>query len=170
MTPIPFTTHYFADTLGNIYSTKGGRRFMKDRDIPILLTPQTQRNGYNTVNIVFKGKRKTMLIGYLILLTFVSDRPNKNYQCCHGKNGKNDNSLNNLSWKTTSQNNKEDKERDNTDMLGEKHFRSLFKNSDIPIIRQLHKQGKSNKEIAIIYNSHHSTISKIIRGHTWSHI
>ena len=60
--------------------------------------------------------------------------------------------------------------RDNTDMLGEKHFRSLFKNSDIPIIRQLHKQGKSNKEIDNIYNSHHSTISKIIRGHTWTHI
>jgi hypothetical protein len=170
MKNIPHTSHYFIDKTGTIYSIKPHAKSIKNLSIPIILKPQTQKNGYRTVNIEFNNKRKTMLIGYLTLLTFVSDRPTLKHQVCHGIKGKSDDSLSNLSWKTCSQNNKEDKERDNTLMLGEKHFRSKLKNADIPVIRDLHSLGKSNHEIANIYNVHHSSISKIIKGHTWIHI
>lgn len=170
MTKIPFTNHYFIDKESNIYSINGAGRSLADRKKPFLMKQQTQNNGYKTVKIVFKGKRQTMSVGYLVLLTFVSDRPSENHQVCHGILGKSVNSIDNVSWKTSSENNKEDKERDKTAMLGEKHFASKIKNSDIPIIRQLNIEGKSNKYIAKIFNVHHSNISKIIRGHTWSHI
>lgn len=111
-----------------------------------------------------------MSVGYLVLLTFVSDRPSPKHQVCHGILGKAVNYINNVSWKTSSENNKQDKERDKTAMLGENHFASKIKNSDIPVIRKLHNEGKSNKYIADIFNVTHSNISKIIRGHTWTHI
>ena len=170
MKKIPHTTHYFADTFGNIYSKKGRSKAKNDRTIPILLKEQTQNNGYKTVNIEFNQKRKVMTIGYLVLLTFISERPTNKHNVCHGILGKSNNHLSNLSWKTSSQNNKEDKERDNTAILGEKHFASKLKNTDIPVIRDLHTKGKTNKQIALIYNVSHSNISKIIKKHTWNHI
>lgn len=170
MKNIPYTTNYFADELGNIYSTKGHAKSTKERKKPIILKPQTQNNGYRTVNIEFKGKRKVIHIGYLVLLTFISDRPTLKHQVCHGILGKSHDYLSNLSWKTSSENNKQDKERDGTAMLGEKHFRSKLKNSDIPIIRELHSSGVSNIDISNMYNVHHSSISKIIKKNTWGHI
>lgn len=170
MTKIPFTDHYFIDKESNIYSINGTTRSLINRGTPLLMKQQTQNNGYKTVKIVFKDKRQVMSVGYLVLLTFVSDRPSSKHQVCHGVLGKSINSIDNVSWKTSSQNNKEDKERDKTAMLGEKHFASKIKNADIPIIRKLHNEGKSNKYIADIFNVSHSNISKIIKGHTWAHV
>lgn len=166
MKAIPFSVGYFADEQGNIYSTRPYKRSVEFRITPIKLTSQIQRNGYHTVKIIFKGQRKMMSVGYLVLLTFISDRPSKNHQVCHGIKGKSFNGLDNVSWKTGSQNNTEDKKRDGKFNIGEKHHRAKLKNEDITRIKHLHNKGKGNQEIANIFNVHHSNISKIILGHS----
>jgi hypothetical protein len=168
MKAIPNTSGYFADKEGNIYSLRPKGRSKAPRTSPHKLTPQTQSNGYVSVSLMINKKQTTFHVHILVLTTFIGERP-MGYVGCHGKNGKKDNSLNNLYWGTQSQNNKEDKIRDGSFMFGDVHPNSVLKSSDIIEIRNHHKMGLSNRDIAKIYKVTHSNISKIIRGHTWTH-
>jgi len=169
MKPIPNLEGYFADELGNIYTQRPKGRSKKWRDIPVIKKPQKQLNGYMSVNLMINQKPKTFHIHILVLNTFFGERPN-GFQGCHGIMGKKDNSIKNLSWQTASKNNKEDKIRDGKFHVGQNHHRSKLTESDIKEIRNLYKQGFNNHEIANKFNVHHSNISKIIKGYTWSHV
>lgn len=170
MKKIPFTENYFADKFGNIYSTSPFKRSKNNRTEPIKITPQKTPNGYSIVNVKFNGVRKSMAVGYLVLLTFISDRPSKNHHVCHGVNGKSDNSLENISWGTISKNNFSDKIRDGKLLYGEKHPNSKLTNDSVKEIRTLFDRGFNQKEIADIFKVHHSNISCILKGKTWGHV
>lgn len=170
MKQIPYTEGYFADESGNIFSFRPIKRSKTPRTTPYKLKPQRQQNGYYSVMIIFKDKLQTMHIHFLILLTFVGERPSEKHQGCHGIGGKSDNSIGNLSWKTASQNNYEDKKRDRTLRFGNTHPMSKLTTGDIIKIRTYNKYGMNNHEIADIFNVSHSNISKILKGHTWNHV
>jgi hypothetical protein len=53
---------------------------------------------------------------------------------------------------------------------GDRNTRALISNADIPAIRQLIHDGKTNKEIAALYGVHHATISTIRTGKAWTSV
>lgn len=66
--------------------------------------------------------------------------------------------------------NTQDKLRKDRQTRGEKHALSILKDEDIPVIRQLYKDGLSQEEIGHLYGRHRMTISNILTKTTWSHI
>ena len=169
MKPIPHTIGYFADIDGNIYSINY-KRSKTPADKPLKMRIQTSANGYKTVGIRFKGEKKYMLVSYLVLLTFVGERPSKNHHACHGANGKADNSLSNLYWATISQNNKEDKDRDGS-RLTENGFNGSRKltTPQVKEIRKLAEMGVKISEISRLFNTDRSNVHLIIKRKTWNH-
>ena len=53
---------------------------------------------------------------------------------------------------------------------GEQHQNSKLRNTDIPIIRELHRAGKPAREIAPLFGVHRITIHSILTGKTWATI
>jgi hypothetical protein len=54
--------------------------------------------------------------------------------------------------------------------FGSKNGASKLKEADIPVIRQLHKSGKTQQEIAEVYGVSQVTISLVTRRAKWQHI
>lgn len=164
MRPIPNHPNYFADEIGNIYSTNP---YHHRNDQEPRLLKQTIQDGYRFVSLRRGGKRP---VHQLILETFVGPRP-RGMLACHGGNGLSDNSLKNLYWATPSRNCKEDRVRDGTNMNGEKNHQAKLSAIQVRIIRKVYgqkgKRGLSQPGLAKIFNVTQATISSIIRGKTW---
>jgi len=60
--------------------------------------------------------------------------------------------------------------RKNNSPLGEKHYRTKFKEEDINNIIKNYREGMKFSEIAKLYNCHRSTIYLIFKRKTWKHL
>lgn len=170
MKPIKKYPGYFADELGNIYTMRPIGRSLSWRTTPYKVSLTLQPNGYLGVNLMLNKKMHRELVHLIIITLFKGERPSKKHQACHGIGGKQDNSIGNLDWKTISQNNMEDKIRDNTFRFGDHHGMSKLTCEKVKKIKHLLGEGKDNHTIASMFNVHHSNISKIKKGHTWRHV
>lgn len=116
--------------------------------------------GYGRVSI---GRVHT-----LVAYAFLGERPN-GLDINHIDGNKKNNNASNLEYVTRSEN---CKQACNKQMLRsfkrEKHNRAKLKESDIPIIKELIKNGIKNKDIANTYNVDASLISHIKRGAKWA--
>lgn len=132
-----------------------------------ILKPGFDQDGYAQVLIAqFEGdKFKNTKIHQLVASVFLGPRP-KDKWVLHGPNGKKDNSVQNLYYGTPSQNAK-DKWRDGTVIIGEKHHKAKLKEVDVITIRDLHKHGLTQKEIAARYCVGDTAIAKIINRENW---
>ena len=164
MKPIPNFPSYFADKLGNIYSTKPKNQNSPPRK-PFPKTQTTNWQGYKCVALRRDGKANMQLVAVLVLETFVGPRP-KGYYACHGVKGKSNNSLKNVYWATPKQNSADTK-RDGTMLIGEKHPMSKLSNQDVSEIKRLAQSHLSYSEIARRFDVSSSNISMIVHGKRW---
>ena len=161
MREIPDFPGYFADTSGNIYSTRSRWSDMKLHK----LSPGHVGRGYLQVGLRLDGKTHYRHVHRLILETFIGPCPD-GMECCHGERGVSDNSLSNLSWGTRSKNNGADQVRDGTRARGERAHRAKLKNDQVKAIRSL--RGKmSQTAIAKKYGVSPATVWYIHSRKTW---
>lgn len=176
--PIPGFPGYLASEDGRIWTIHpaNGRGAFIDK--PREVVGGIGHFGYRYVRIRRGGRSVNCSVHSLILSTFVGPRPIGLFGC-HGKNGKSDNSLSNLSYQTPQQN-MLDKRRDGTDPRGERNPRAKVNGLQARIIFHSYTHcdghgrklgwGLSAKELSSIFNIHHSSIRRITRQDTWSHV
>lgn len=74
-----------------------------------------------------------------------------------------------LSWGTVAENNK-DKERHGTKPLGVRTGKAKLTPTSVRVIRNLHVEGQTQKQIAAAVGVHHTTVQAVIEGRTWGHV
>lgn len=92
--PFPKCPDYLVSDKGFIVSTKSNKR----------LTPQTDKFGYQSVNMMIDGKSKTVMVHVAVLSTFEPDHPIEKTQVNHINGDKTNNSVENLEWTTPQEN------------------------------------------------------------------
>lgn len=133
-----------------------------------VFSPYITATGYSCVVLRKNTKRKLFRISRLVLLAFRGPPP-PGYQACHCDGVPSNNHLSNLRWDTPV-NNHADKVRHGTVKQGEdSHFSKLSEAQVYEIIQDL-GGGVSRREIAHKKQVHHSTISDIACGRSWSHL
>lgn len=124
--------------------------------------------GYYQINLCIDGKCKTYMFHRLMAKAFI-DNPTDLPCVNHIDGNKLNNSIDNLEWTTYSENTK------HALRIGLKHpakgkntKNGRFSDSDIKNIRGLSKQGKSQRQIAALYQVSKSAIQQILEGKTYS--
>ena len=165
-----------ASTLGRIKvlqrtsKDKNGRKVKVKEKILVL---GYYSNGYEQFSIKVDNVRHTGIVHRLIAKTFIPN-PN-NLPVVNHKNGiKDDNRVENLEWCTQSYNGKHAFEvlgRKSSDNKGIKNPKAILTEEEVIEIRRLHKEnGKTNYELADMYNMNPPAIWKILHRYTWKHI
>ena len=98
-------------------------------------------NGYRMVSLSKDRKQKNYTVHYLVLITYVGDRPSKQHQAMHIDGNKLNNYMLNLRWGTASENHL-DKKNHGTFQEGENHGMHKLtnnqvlqiKNSSLPLV------------------------------------
>lgn len=152
---IPGHEEYMVSIHGHI------RRSSKKKN----LSPFINGNGYLTVCLCRNGKHVKKKVSYLVLLTFVSDRP-EGMEICHNDGNRLNDALINLRWATRKENHA-DKKNHGTHLHGEKVGTSKLRIDEVIDI----KFGSlSGVEAAKKYKVSTTNVSKIRRGLIWAHL
>lgn len=142
----------------------GKARLCKGR----VLRPALNGRGYLIVALWKNGKGKTAQVHRLVAKTFLGPCPSEKI-VCHGRGGRLDNRLENLSYGIPSQNNKEDRRRDGTANIGEAHPRAKI--TEAIAIEILNLKGKMlQADIAKRFGISQQTVSAIQAGRQWPHL
>lgn len=139
-----------------------------------IVKPSATNNGYLELNLRKNKKSKRYLHHRLMAETFIPNPENKPF-VNHKDGNKQNNSIENLEWVTPSENNKHAfdtnlKEISNYQKTIAAIFFQKFSYEEINKINQLYKNGKTQKEIAEIYNVKQGCISDIINKKTYLNI
>jgi len=127
-------------------------------------------NGYLGVGLFKNGIRKDFLVHRLVLETFIGPCP-KGKEGCHNDGNKENNFIGNLRWDTKKENCKDRKIHGNErNQNGSKNNMAKLNDNKIREIIKLHLEGKSNTEIAKIFNVSQPNVSLIVNRKTWKHI
>lgn len=132
--------------------------------------------GYRLIGLMQNGKRSMKTLHAILLETFVGPCP-EGMECRHLDGNPSNNSIGNLEWGTPLEN-KRDKDRHGTTLLGENHQNSILTEA---IVREIKKRiaprGKHNTsvgnrhiDIAKEYGVTPACISAISIGRTWTHV
>lgn len=129
------------------------------------------RNDYGHIKVELwnRGKRKSMWLQRLVLLTFIGEPPNNYYEAAHIDGNTSNNRLSNLRW-ATSKENTEDCRKHGTMVVGSNSVHAKLHESDIPNIFRFRGEGMTQKEIGDIYGVHRVTIKKILQRRLWKHV
>lgn len=133
------------------------------------------RGGYPQVMLSKNGKRKHKQVHHLVLDTFSGTRPTPSHEARHLDGNPQNPLLTNLKWGTRSEN-MLDAVKHKTHFApgkyyyGSGHSMSKLTEADIPVIRNMNKQGLSYSNIALQFNVNCTTISRVIRGKSWRHV
>jgi hypothetical protein len=164
MKPIPGYEGYLASEDGNVYSTKPFRRGAPPPKEPRKLSVHLCA-GYRTVHLFNEGKRSMKKVSWCVLVACVGPRP-AGFEICHGKAGKMDDSLGNLSWDTKKENNGPHKERDGQIKRGELHPNTRLTQLQVQEIRGL-RGALSTAKTAKRFGVCSSTVHNIWHGKVW---
>jgi hypothetical protein len=135
-----------------------------------IMRPAPTSCGYLRLSLFREGKDFSRHLHFLVLLSFIGPRPNKDYQCCHNDGNRKNNFLINLRYDTR-KNNEDDKLIHNTLTIGEHNGCSKLTENQIIEIRKIKQEiNLSNKAIASIFNVCRENIGMIVRRQTWKHI
>jgi HNH endonuclease len=164
--PIAAFPGYFAGEDGQIYSSRWTNS--KDTFGPgsKRLTGYPTTNGYLHVVLMREGKRYQRNVAPLICVAFHGPRP-VGMEVCHGRNGKLDDTPENLSWGTKSKNCGEDKVRDGKDNSGERQWKSKLTWGAVIVIRKRYEEGASQVQLAKENGVTKENIYLIVNGRTW---
>jgi len=158
---------YQASNYGQIKSLAkkyGNNGYHKQR----ILKPGKDKDGYLHILLSKNNVRRYTTVHKLVLETFIGPCP-PGMQCRHLNENPKNNKSDNLKWGTPKEN-KADSIKHGTSRRGSKHGSSKLNNNKIRKIRKLHLEGKSNTEIAKIFDITQSNVSYIINNKTWRHI
>jgi hypothetical protein len=126
--------------------------------------------GYHTVQLTKGNKPRDYRIHRLVALAHL-ENPNNYPVVNHLDGNKSNNRLDNLEWTTYSKNTLHSYslglQRINR---GDNNYITKIKDGDVCVIRSLISQGKTNKEIAILFGVNPSQISTIKTGKRRSYI
>lgn len=162
MKEIPRYPGYFATKNGRIFSSRYGN--LRE------LKKCTNSNGSQIVTPSVNNKKYSENVHTLILETFIGKKP-KGSIACHGKNGRLDNSLSNLSWGTYSKNNLEDRKRDGTHHWGSKIWTNKLTIDQVKEIRNKSEFFKiSYASLSREYGVKESTIRNIVLRNIWKEV
>ncbi len=139
----------------------------EDTENCMIWSHRTDVGGYGRM----KWDGKDTCVSRLVCQLIHGDPPTPEYEAAHGPchnracfNPKH------LSWKTSAQN-KEDKYRDNTALIGVKSLSAVLTEQDVMDIREKYSSGKySTRDLALEYGIFHTTIWKVTSGKTWKHL
>ena len=148
---IPGYEGYQVSNYGRVRNKKTGK----------ILKPYITNKGYYTVGFWTDGKKKRLSIHRLVAKAFLPN-PNNLPEVNHINGCKTDNSVCNLEWASG---------RNNVLHAYRTKLRKT-KLSEIQVaeIKNLIKQGLTQREIASKYNVSHSTISEINRCKIWASV
>lgn len=139
-------------TRGNVYVLSDSWRRLK--------TPRTV-TGYLEVSL----GRSVHLVHRLVLLAFVGPCPD-GMECCHFDGDRTNNALNNLRW-DTGRANAQDRVRQGTSEHGERNPSAKLTEADVRVIRQLRRQGLTQKQLAVRYGVTRTNIAAILSRRSW---
>lgn len=120
--------------------------------------------GYGRVSL---GLGNTKRVHSLVARAFLGARP-IGLQVNHKDSDKRNNRADNLEYISGSDNCKQTFLHRIRDMKGENHNRAKLSNEDVRTIRDMVRNGYSNKSIAELYDVDPSLISHIKRGKKWN--
>ena len=157
--PIPKYESYFVSNIGRVISIKRGTPRLRR---------QTTSKGYKFVSLWQEGRNHTGRVHRLVLSAFIGACPDG----CEGshKDGNRDNNcLDNLIWESGKENAKR-KHEHGTTARGKKIIQCKLSESDVPVIRELYRNGATPPKIGKRFGVTGSTISNLIAGRTWSYV
>jgi len=151
---IPSHPSYSADSNGNIYGKKGKR---------IKTFPGT--GGYLRFTTFENGKWQQVSVHVMVCEAF-HGRREQGMQAAHANGIKTDNRPENLSWKTSKEN-EADKRRHGLALLGERHHQHKLTEDQVIAIRSSDESGAS---LAHKYGVTSATISCVRLRKSWRHL
>lgn len=167
-----YVGYYQVSNLGNVRSldrtitykkgvpterAKCGKKLLKGRPIKL----QTNKAGYQYVILNKNNKKKSLLVHRLVAIAFL-DNINNLPEVNHLDGIKSNNYIDNLEWSNSS-NNVEHAYK--TGLMTTK-----LSNQQVVNIKQLIKQGLTQREIGAMFGVSKSTIGYISRGLLWKNV
>lgn len=122
------------------------------------------KNGYALIK--YKGKKRA--VHRFLYETFFGPI-SKDLVCCHKCDVRNCINPAHIFLGTRTENQKDMKEKGRA-ASGSRNGTSKLSELDIPVIREMYKNGIYQKDIAKKFNVSQTIISKIILGKTWDHV
>ena len=127
-----------------------------------ILKQAPNNQGYLTVNLAKEGNRKTFKIHAVVAAVFLGEKPHQE-EVRHGVGGRLDNSVQNLSYGTH-----EDNERDK---IRDKTSNHKFSAEEILEIRQIYREKQLNmRQLSILYDVDAGCIYKIVNYKSYKHV
>lgn len=138
-----------------------------------ILKGTIDRDGYLKFALSKNGKNKGFFSHYLVITTFVGEKPTNKTEVAHWDDDKNNNHYKNLRW-ATSKENKEDAKRNNKAKyiahFGEDNKRSKLTKEKVVEIRDRFSKNEEIKMIAKSFNLSWATIWCVVTNRTWRNI
>ena len=123
------------------------------------------RYGHQSVHVGVGGKRYSLAVHWMVLVTFVGPRP-EGMEACHGNGNASDNRLENLRWDTHFENN-QDRKRHGRYATGSKHVMAKLRDETV---REIKQSGMNGSQVAQRYGIGASTAHRILTGKSWAHV
>lgn len=158
---------YEVSDLGRVKSLSFRNR-MATKKRELILSLAVNSRGYPRVTLGNKGIKRGHFVHHLVLMAFSGKCP-KGMEAAHENGKRLDNRSDNLSWKTHTDN-QADQRRHGTAAIGEAHGSSRLTEDNIRGIRAQMAMGVEQKQIAKSYGVTPTTICDIINGRTWTHL
>jgi len=154
---IPVWDGYWVSNLGNVHGPRS------------ILKPERIHTGYLRVQLYLSGVRRRFMVHRLILLVFRGPCPN-GYESSHLNGKRDDNRIDNLEWMSP-KDNAALRTVHGTAKIGEANNKSKLTEDDVRYIReQRAKYGTYITHLADEFDVYPSTINRIIRRESWTHI
>lgn len=126
------------------------------------------KNGYYSVVLYKKSKRKDFLVHRLIAESFIPNPDNKS-EVNHINGKKLDNRLSNLEWVTHAEN-QEKAKKSGLYLKGSQVYNSIFSDEQVQFIREVFSIGYSKSKLSRVFNVQDTVISDIINNESYKSI
>lgn len=157
---------YEVSSFGYVRSLRGPRGGL--RDVPKILAGSNGGKGYRIVALCAKEKREYFYVHRLVMSTFVGPCPD-GMEVAHGDGIRKHNRLDNLEYKTPSEN-QADRVRHNTHDQGERSANAKLTEKAVLEVRRLWARGESLGVLAARFNVNMGTLRDACVGETWRHL
>ena len=159
--PVAGFSDYEINSEGVIVSLLYGKRRV--------LKPNRTKSGYLHIRMRKNGITHTKKVHRLVWESFKGDIPDDMF-VLHGEGNVRDNCCLEYLSLGTHKDNMQDKLRDGTDNIGEKHWKAKLTEVQVKYIKARLADGMFQRSLALLFGVARITISDIARGKLWSHV